>query len=254
MDVLGEIAKLLIPGSVSLLLVGIAAGVIMGCMPGRWARAGRAWLILLVVVYVALGTQPVSEMLEAGLAGEPLRVEAVGSIPAIVVLGNGTITYVVGDRQLHQLGRPTAISVLEAVRLWERLGRPQIVVSGGMADPSVQRASEAAVMRDELTARGVPAERISVEQGSTNTYEQAVNVAALLRRDGVHRFVLVTAPVHMRRALAVFRRAGLDPVAAASRSALRPALAWFSVSALRGSEAACYEYVALIGYWLRNRV
>jgi uncharacterized SAM-binding protein YcdF (DUF218 family) len=253
-DVLGEIAKLLIPGSVSLLLVGAATGAILCSMPGRRAKAGRALLILLVVVYVTLGTQVVSETLEASLAGEPLRIETAASIPAIVVLGNGTITYVVGDHQLHQLARPTAISVLEAVRLWERLGRPRIVVSGGTADPSVQRASEAAVMRDELAARGVPAERIEVEESSTNTYEQVVNVAALLRGDGVRRFVLVTSPVHMRRARAAFRRAGLDPVAAASRSALRPALGWFSVSALRGSEAACYEYVALIGYWLRNRV
>jgi lysophospholipase L1-like esterase len=61
---------------------------------------------------------------------------------------------------------------------------------------------------------GVPADRVRVEVTSTSTWENAVVSAPLLRGWGMTRVLLVTDRLHMRRAAAVFARAGLvvEPV------------------------------------------
>ena len=61
---------------------------------------------------------------------------------------------------------------------------------------------------------GVPADRIVLESGSVNTHDEAVLVAPMLRALHVDRLVVVTSDIHMRRSLATFRGAGLDPVPA----------------------------------------
>jgi uncharacterized SAM-binding protein YcdF (DUF218 family) len=57
-----------------------------------------------------------------------------------------------------------------------------------------------------LEALGVPAEAISVETKSRNTYEHARNVGPLLKEREFRQVLLVTSALHMPRALGVFRR------------------------------------------------
>ena len=44
------------------------------------------------------------------------------------------------------------------------------------------------------------------------TRDEARLLAPILVARGAQRFILVTSPTHMRRAVAAFRREGLDPV------------------------------------------
>jgi uncharacterized SAM-binding protein YcdF (DUF218 family) len=53
---------------------------------------------------------------------------------------------------------------------------------------------------------GVPAEAISVETKSRNTYEHAKNAGPLLTEREFRRVLLVTSALHMPRALGVFKR------------------------------------------------
>ena len=68
---------------------------------------------------------------------------------------------------------------------------------------------------------------------------------------GHGRFVLVTTPVHLRRAMALFEARGLRPVAGPSDlGALHedpgsPGAFMPSTTALRASEMALYEHLAL---------
>jgi uncharacterized SAM-binding protein YcdF (DUF218 family) len=59
-------------------------------------------------------------------------------------------------------------------------------------------------------ASGVPDQVLVVETEAQNTYENARNLAALLRPAGHHRVVLVTQPFHLLRARMHFTRFGFD--------------------------------------------
>lgn len=61
-----------------------------------------------------------------------------------------------------------------------------------------------------LVARGLPAAAVFPELCSLTTSENALFSAALLRRIGARRALIVTCNWHMPRALACFRSLGVD--------------------------------------------
>jgi uncharacterized SAM-binding protein YcdF (DUF218 family) len=129
-----------------------------------------------------------------------------------------------------------------------------VIASGGIVEPGSRTTTEAGVLADALVRLGVPRERIALEPRSRTTREQAVNVAGMLKKGGVGRFLLVTNASHMPRASAAFRELGFQPVASVSLYAVgTPPGFWHrlrpGVSALRQSDWACYEYLARIYYW-----
>ena len=108
------------------------------------------------------------------------------------------------------------------------------------------------MLRDALIQAGVPAERIVQDPGARTTREHPQTVGPILQRNHVSQFVLVTSPAHMRRALAAFRAAGLDPVPSVSplRSDNWPPPAWLmpTETSLYQSDQAVYEYAAWVYY------
>ncbi len=125
---------------------------------------------------------------------------------AVVVLGAAlTEAGVAGPALLRRLEH--------GVAAWQRRDARYLLVSGGIVGPP---PAEAEVMRDLAIARGVPAERIVVEDKARNTFENAVYSGRIARDRGWRRLAVVTDGFHMRRALYVFRRLGLpvegDPV------------------------------------------
>jgi uncharacterized SAM-binding protein YcdF (DUF218 family) len=71
---------------------------------------------------------------------------------------------------------------------------------------------EGEVMLRELTMLGVPAAAVVCELQSRTTWGNALHGARHLRELGARRIALVTCDFHQRRALAAFRRFGLDAV------------------------------------------
>ena len=63
-------------------------------------------------------------------------------------------------------------------------------------------------MRLMLPAMGVPLSRVTIEDRSRNTQENARYVAQIVQAD--RRWLLVTSAFHMPRAMGAFRAAGLD--------------------------------------------
>jgi uncharacterized SAM-binding protein YcdF (DUF218 family) len=108
-------------------------------------------------------------------------------------------------------GAPTAAlteRITAAAAAYAAGAAPLVVPTGGVTRRAAR--AEAAVIADELVARGVPRDAIRVEDRAQTTAQNAAFVAVLLG-DGRRRVWLVTQPFHGRRARWLFRRAGFEP-------------------------------------------
>jgi uncharacterized SAM-binding protein YcdF (DUF218 family) len=247
----------LIPGSMPFLIVSLSVGVLLLYSGKRATRWARVWLTSVALLYVVLSVPLISRALIAGLSGAHHSMSDAGAsrgARVVAAIGAGAVTYSADGHSLHQLGRRTAFAVLETVRLYQLLNPEWIVTSGGIADPLSQQKPESEIMRDALVTLGVPADRIVLESDSRTTAEQLAGIRRLVtERHFAGPVVLVATPAHARRVMLAARQHGLDAVLSASEELIygeanRP---WFpSLDALRGSESALYEGMAVVYYWL----
>ncbi|MGH8623634.1 MAG: YdcF family protein, partial [Burkholderiales bacterium] len=104
-----------------------------------------------------------------------------------------------------------------AAHLHRALGKP-LLASGGA--PEGNSVPEAQLMRHVLQQDfRVPVQWI--EEGSRNTFENALMSAAVLNPAGVQRIYLVTHAWHMRRARVAFEHAGFTVIPAPTGFATR---------------------------------
>jgi uncharacterized SAM-binding protein YcdF (DUF218 family) len=251
------IKRLLIPGSISFLLIGLVIGVALLFRQPK-SRWGRRWLLGLLVLYWILSTPAVVLMLEDVINGDyqPLTTSEMADIEAIVVLGGGTITYEARGYEYGLLGKTTTLRVLEALRLYHLGNDPIIIVSGGSDEGGGKTQAESEVMLQVMLGYDIPADRLVEDSLSDNTLEEAINIAQILNDLGVSRFALVTSPTHMPRSVAVFQAQGLEPLPAVAlqhsetvplTSSLFPA-----TDALKASHGVFREIMATVYYWLRG--
>jgi uncharacterized SAM-binding protein YcdF (DUF218 family) len=203
---LGKLAaQLVLPLSAVLALMALA----LLCLALRRSQAA-ALLLGVAVAGLWLASTPVlSERLVASLerahAATPLAALAPGD--AILLLGGGTRP-ALAPREFPELSE-AGDRVLHAARLF-RAGKAGIVVaSGGRVPWRTRGPVEAESMARLLIDLGVPAQAILREDRSTNTRENCLRSKELLDARGARDVLLVTSALHMRRAFATCRRAGL---------------------------------------------
>ena len=108
-------------------------------------------------------------------------------------------------------GEPTRDLILRvetAQRFLRDNPEASLILTGGNADASGR--TEAAVMRDLLAARGVPAERLILEDQASSTKENFSNTARLV--DPAAPIVLISSDYHMDRAVRIAGQAGFTRV------------------------------------------
>jgi uncharacterized SAM-binding protein YcdF (DUF218 family) len=254
----------LVPGSFPFLFIAATLAIPGLFLGSIWRRRSRAWLTGIVVVYWLLSIPVCSSLIEASLdrGYQPLTADQAAKLDlrVIVVLGGGIETYRDDGRVVSTLSDATASRVLEAARLYDLLGDPWVIASGGGGEqhPSqVVRVPESRAMRQALVALGVPDERILEESSSTDTRQEALNIRATFADEVEAPFVLVTSATHMRRAMATFHAVGLDPVASPARNGNANQLSGAqalvpSLDSLSASSFALREYMALAYYDLRG--
>ena len=129
-----------------------------------------------------------------------------------------------------------------AVYEWRQGKYSRIIMSGkGLAKP----------MHDFAVAHGVPASAILLEEKSSTTREQGIQVAALLGNIPAGqrgRIVILTSDFHSRRALRVFQKLGIPAVAHPVPDAGKRLLSWqgrwevFLDLALESIKTAVYQW------------
>ncbi|MBB1627466.1 hypothetical protein A9974_19725 [Achromobacter sp. UMC71] len=115
-----------------------------------------------------------------------------------------------------------------------------LFVSGGV-DPAGH--DEAAVMRDYLLARGVPADRVVADSQGNDSWATARHASAYLREHGYASATAITQYFHVPRTMLALKRHGVRDVGGASPrffeardlySIFRelPAIAWYAIRPL----------------------
>lgn len=139
-------------------------------------------LIMAAVIVAGIGVYLSPDDLVDCTAGPDAQKSACAPSDAIVVVSGGD----------------TSARTDEAIRLFNDGWAPIIVFSGAAADK--RGPSNAAVMRDQAIASGVPAEATIVEDISETTRQNAKQVKLHLAENDIGDVILVTSGYHMRRA------------------------------------------------------
>ncbi len=190
---------------------------------------GSLWLLSMPAMGAAL-----SRLVEHYPA---LDLSQVGGAQAIVILGGG------GQRALapEYGGAAAAPELLERLAygayVARRTGLPILVTGFGI---------EAVAMRQTLR-RNFDLDPRWVDDHAYDTFENARNVTAMLRRDGITRIILVTRATHMWRSVHEFSAAGMQVLPAPAGMYVpqfEGVLEYVpSTDGLQQSYAACYELI-----------
>jgi uncharacterized SAM-binding protein YcdF (DUF218 family) len=213
---LGPFAIAAIVPPLNLVPLGLA-GVALAALT-RWRRLGLAIAGVALALLLVLALPFTGGLLIASLErGLPLIPPADDPPRAIVVLAaevdhgaRDPGASSAADDQAVDLGPLTVMRLRAAAALARRTGLPVLVSGGKPPDGSVSLAAlMAESLRDDF---GVPTRWR--EDRSDDTWENASDSAAILRREGIGSVYLVTHAWHMPRALIAFRHAGLRATAA----------------------------------------
>jgi uncharacterized SAM-binding protein YcdF (DUF218 family) len=132
-----------------------------------------------------------------------------GPYDVVVLLGG------VGDERVWAVtGEPALNDNVERLTATYRLLRDgqarYAIVSGGVAEPRLAAFNEASMLAGMLHDWGIEEDRVIIEDKAKNTRENAVFSAAIIRRRGFRRVLVVTSAFHGPRATECFRAVGLD--------------------------------------------
>jgi len=237
--------------------VGVMTIVAVLLIPRRPVLA-RGLLVASVALTFLIGWVPLADALLRGLENRYARPQgSLESYVGIVVLG--------GALEAPQSGRTSGTGPMSNVN--ERMTVPaelmrqhphlRLVFAGGedfVVQPDGSKVSRAKLIFDRL---GVDARRVTYEEHSRNTYENATLSAAMPGVDPRQPWLLVTSARHMPRSLATFKTAGWNvtpyPVDYLSSETETD---WSEYSLANGVlhwQVALREYVGAMGYFLMGR-
>lgn len=209
---------------------------------GLGVAAGGALLLLLAA------WQPVADALLSPLEAQypPLsEASRLSGVTSVVVLGGGWWPLAKDWPITGRLSESSAVRLFEGLRLLRTLPEATLILSG--ADRRADRAPVAWGYAEAARSMGVPEARLLVLDTPVDTAGEARAVRAALGAGA--RLVLVTSASHMPRAVAHFRRAGMEPLPApthylSGRSTYDALDDWLpSAEFLRMTERAWHEYL-----------
>lgn len=231
-------------------------GLVLLCT--RFTRFA-SWLVVTSFVLLAVaGASPLGNELMLPLEQRfPPWDPSLGPPDGIVVLG-GVIDADVSIARNSIALDDGGARFVAAVELARRYPNARIIYAGGANTLIAEEAPEAGVAVKEFEALGIAHDRITAEEQSRNTIENAVFSRLIAQPKPGERWLLVTSAYHMPRAIAVFRAAGFPveayPVDFRTRGpgdAVRP-FEFFSIG-LRRTDIAVHEWMGLLAYRLTGK-
>jgi uncharacterized SAM-binding protein YcdF (DUF218 family) len=184
-----------------------------------------------------------------------IKVDKLPKVKWIVVLGGGHRS----DPRIPPSSQPSSASLcrlVEGIRLHHALPGTKLILSGGaILDP----VSEAETMANMALAIGVSQENLSLETKSKDTEDQSEFIQKIVAKDP---FILVTSAAHMPRSMGLFKRRGMNPIAAPTdfkikertQKGISPGDFYPSLEEMDKAQTAIYEYLGMSWAKLRGRI
>jgi uncharacterized SAM-binding protein YcdF (DUF218 family) len=225
------------------------AAVAMGTALGILLFSSNAW---------------VSDALLRGLESQYRPLTVFPKADTIVILG-GAIRGAYPPRIWPEV-MESGDRILYGAKLYRDGRAPKVILSGGRIDWRANAANigEAQDMKTLLTFMGVPESAMLLDNTSLNTYQNAVNVKAILQKEHLAGpLLLVTSAKHMPRSMAIFKKLGMNAIAAPTdyvldNASLSQGSNEFLLKLLPEAEAlfqttaTLKEYVGLLVYRLKG--
>lgn len=241
----------------NLLMVIVALSVL--ALYGRWAHLGRRFLVGSTLVLLFFGIGPGGSWPLIPLENRfPTLAADFPEPTGIVVLGGGVNEVVSSARNTGELSY-AGPRITASAALTRRYPNARLVFTGGSGSLFRGDVSEAEVAQRIYVGLGIPAERLTLEQQSRNTWENAVMTRDLVKPKPGEVWLLVTSAFHMPRAMGIFRKAGFEVVPCPVdygtrgwwRDYVRPTLDMSQ--GLRRFDAGVREWIGLVAYYFSGK-
>ena len=177
----------------------LLAGGLLTLVVGLYLVCGYGWMVRDQIL--------ARESVYPPIGNERLQVLQQAPPGYVVVLGSGHVS----DARLPvtgQIGGTSLARLAEGIRLQRLLPGAKLVVTGGAVGDPVANARVVAAVAESL---GVAGEQLVVEDRPLDTVEEARYLFPVLQQEP---FILVTSALHMPRAMAIFEKLGMRPLAA----------------------------------------
>jgi uncharacterized SAM-binding protein YcdF (DUF218 family) len=242
---------------INLLLFAALVGVLL-CF-GRHARFGRGLALTAILILATAATLPLGMLLIAPIEDRfPLPPPDLPPPEGIIVLG-GAINDGVSQARQETIFNEGGERLTEAVVLAKRYPQARVVYTSGSSSFTGETSTEALQARKLMSQMGIPPERVTIEDKSRNTDENARFTAAIVHPQPSQRWIVVTSAFHIPRAMGIFEKAGFHPIAypvafrtrGRWRDDLR--LSFDPTRNLRTFDIAVHEWIGLVAYWASGR-
>ena len=198
-------------------------------------RKAKRYMLYFTLWIVLISSSFMGNLMLKPLEGSYPKLEKIPeNIEYILLLG--------GDRERR---------AWEALRLYHQIPNVKVITSGYSLHDKISDANKTFEL---LAESGIPRESLLMQELAKTTYEEAL---AMKKRVGEKPFILITAAYHMPRTMALFKKAGLNPIAAPADFNRPEEYGLFSTLQgvhLRHTEHAWHEYLGLIAYKIQGKI
>jgi len=221
-----------------------------------WNRGGRWLLTAAAAGFAMVALLPLDQWALAPLENRFPPLAAADHYDGILVLGGALESAMTDDRHIPSLNG-AAERLTEFARQLRLHPEARAVFTGGPLPNRPDGPPEAVGVRQLLGGLGVDVTKVTFEDRSLTTWENAVLTVKLIAPKPSEHWLLITSAAHMPRAIGAFRAVGwelqADPVGYKSFADPGKRAARFLSERLNLLDVAAHEWIGLGYYWLRGR-
>jgi uncharacterized SAM-binding protein YcdF (DUF218 family) len=220
----------------------------------KLARGLVAAAALLLAAFIVL---PLDAVLARPLENQYPRPPLPTHVDGIVVLGSSLSPTLFADRGVPG-DNDSLPRMIAGAELAERFPTAKLVYSGTTEETPAGRFAERSAAEQVFRALGFAPSRVIYEGRSRNTYENLVFTRQMVRPKPGETWMLVTAAMHMPRAIAVANKLGWKmspwPVSFTSTARWRPRPADYPGVSFLTADEALHEWIGLLVYRIEGRI
>jgi len=208
-------------------------------------------LAVYLILATPLGANILVDIIEIRMDENNCKTENQG---AIIVLAGGIYGDPDAEDEVWRLKEDSYRRALLGIKLAKEHPKTKIIFSGGYGG----EIREADLMNYLAIQNGINKNRIYLDTRSKNTYESSEAVSVIIKENEITTSLLVTSAIHMRRARASFKKAGVNPCPYPVNSryveTYLPEALLPQISALTKTTESMHEVMGYAWYWVKGKI